>query len=213
MVSTPKGTLLLLVILPLALPTWASADRLYCCQDSKSGRRICADSAPPAACRGQAYRIYDRGGNPIADVAAPLTAEQRNAAAEAEKRKQVEEAARQEQQRLDQALLATYTSLDDIDSVQRKSEKELQEAIRNAHNRIVELQKRFQSLATEAEFYQRKTLPANLESELRTLKYEIKLQQELIDSKRKELNEVQARFDTDRRRYTELTGRSKPSSR
>jgi len=142
-----------------------------------------------------------------------LTAEQCNAAAEAEKRKQVEEAARQEQQRLDQALLATYTSLDDIDSVQRKSEKELQEAIRNAHNRIVELQKRLQSLATEAEFYQHKTLPANLESELRTLKYEIKLQQELIDSKRKELNEVQARFDTDRRRYAELTGRSKPSSR
>jgi hypothetical protein len=214
MVSTPKTTLyLLLAALPLALPAWASADRLYCCQDSKSGRRICADSALPPACRGQAYRIFDRGGNPIADVAAPLSAEQRSAAAEAEKRKQIEEAARQEQQRVDQALLATYASLDDIDLVQRKSEQELQAAIRNAHNRIVELQKRLQTLSTEAEFYQRKAMPADLESELRTLKYEIKLQQELIEGKRKDLNEAQAKFDTDRRRYAELTGRNQPASR
>ena len=213
MASTAKTGLMLPALLAPALPAWASADRLYCCLDSKSGRRVCADAVLPAACRDQAYRIFDRGGNPIADIPAPLSAEQRAAAVEANRRKQQEEASRLEQQRRDQALLATYTSLADIDLLQSKTEKELQEAIRNAQSGVSESQKRLQALATEAEFYQNKTLPADLDKTLRTVKHEIKLRQELIDSKRKELNEIQARFDVDRKRYTELTSKARNSQR
>ncbi len=202
----PKRLLLPLALIILA-PTAEAAGEFYCCQDPTSGRRVCGDTLP-AQCRGQAYRILDRGGNVIKEVGPPLTPEQKaEQAAEARRRKELLEAAR-EQRRLDQALLDTYATPQDIDVAQGKAERDVIMAIKNAEASIEASRNKRKKFEAEAEFYKKKTLPAPLEKELRTIDHEIKVQQELVDVKKRELEAVRGKYEADRKRYFELTGRS-----
>ncbi len=205
-VSTPRALLLPLLLLLLA-PSAQAAGEFYCCQDPTSGRRICGDSLP-TQCRGQAYRILDSGGNVLREVGPPLTAEQKaEQAAEARRRKQMEEEAR-ELRRKDQALLDTYATPKDIDLAQGKAEGDVNIAIRNAEMSITASRTKRKKYEAEAEFYKKKALPAQLEKELRTIDHEIKVQQELIDVKKRELEVIRSKYEADRKRYFELTGRA-----
>jgi len=211
-VSTPKVPFALL-LLALGAPA-SAATEYYCCTDPGNGRRICGDTLP-AQCRGRAYRIFDKAGNPLRDVAAAMTAEEKAAAAVAAKREKRLEEERLERRRMDAALLSTYATPEDIDMAQDKAENDANLTIRDATEKIVELQKRQGKLVAEAEFYKRAQLPPALASDLHTVNHEIRLQQELIELKRKDLANIRAKYDSDRQRYYELTGRrsiSRPAS-
>jgi hypothetical protein len=200
----PKALLPLLLL--LLLPTAGATGGFYCCQDP-SGRRVCADSLPPQ-CRGQAYRILDGAGNVVKEVGPPLTPEQKaEQIAENRRRKQLEEAAR-ELRRKDQALLDTYAVPQDIDTAQRKAERDVNLAIQGAEMSIKAAQTKRKKFEAEAEFYKTKTMPHGLEKELRAIDHEIKLQQELVDVKQRELEAVRTKYEADRKRYFELTGRT-----
>lgn len=204
------------LLLPMALALLAptveaaapvGAGEFFCCQDSASGRRVCGDTLPDQ-CRGRSYRILDRSGNVVKEVGPPLTPEQKaQQAAEVQRRKDQEEALR-EQRRKDQALLDTYAGPQDIDLAQRKAENDVNLAIRNAEASIEASKVKRRKFEAEAEFYKNKPLPAQLEKELRTLDHEIKVQQELADVKKRELEAVRGKYEADRKRYSELTGRS-----
>lgn len=201
---------LILPLLLLAGTVQANGD-FYCCQDAASGRRVCGDTLPEQ-CRGRAYRQYDAGGNVIKEVGAPLTAEQKaEQAAEAKRLKQIEEASK-EQRRKDQALLDTYATLEDIDLSQRKAETDVNEAIRATQGRIDAARKKQKKLNDEAEFYKKKSMPADLAKELRAVNHEIQVQQELLDVKKHEFDMIKSKYDADRKRYLELTamGRKAP---
>jgi len=175
---------------------------MYCCE----GGRICGDSLPDL-CRGRAYRILDGGGNVINEIPAPLTAQQKaEAAAEALRKKELEEHAR-EQRRKDQALLETYTSLQDIDLAQSRAEMAVNTAIKEAGERIATARKQRKKLEAEAEFYKNKALPPELAKGLRDVDHEIKTQQDLLDVKKGDFANINAKYDADRKRYGELTGR------
>lgn len=205
-VSTRRALLLPLFLLLLA-PSAQAAGEFYCCQDPSSGRRVCGDSLP-TQCRGQAYRILDSGGNVVREVGPPLTPEQKaEQAAEARRRKQMEEDAR-ELRRKDQALLDTYATPQDIDLAQGKAERDVNIAIRNGEMSITASRTKRKKYEAEAEFYKKKALPAQLEKELRTIDHEIKVQQELIDVKKRELEVIRSKYEADRKRYFELTGRA-----
>ncbi len=200
-------TLLLPLALLLLAPTAEAAGEFYCCQDATSGRRVCGDTLP-VQCRGLAYQILDRGGNLIQEVAPPLTPEQRaELAAENRRKKRQEEVAR-EQRRMDQALLDTYATPQDIDIAQRKMEDDVNLAIRGAQENIEASMAKRQKLDAEAEFYLNKPMPPELQKELRAVNHEIKVQQELIEVKQRELSAIRGKYDADRKRYFELTGRS-----
>lgn len=193
------------LLFSLAFPTWGAGE-FYCCIDPASGRRTCGDTLP-AQCRTQAHRVFDKSGNLIKEVAAPLTPEQKAAAqAEAQRQKQLE-AEQREQRRLDQALLDTYASAADIDRAQNKVENEIKSSIRAAHEKIVAAQKEQQKWLNEAEFYKRTTPPPTIDANLRAVNREIQLLQEQITAKTGELAALQSRFDRERQRYQQLTGR------
>ena len=196
-----------LVLLLAAFSTQAAAPagpgRFYCCE----GGRICGDSMPEQ-CRGKAYRILDSGGNVIKEVGPPMTADQKaQLAAEALRKKELEEQAK-EQRRKDQALLDTYATLQDIDMAQQKAEADVNLAIQSAQNKIDDARKRRKKFEDEAEFYKKKALPPEVAKGMRDIDHEIKTQQELLEVKRKDLASIQAKYDADRKRYAELTGRS-----
>lgn len=182
------------------------ASEFYCCQDPANGRRVCGDTLPEQ-CRGRAYRVMDSAGNVVKEVGAPLTAEQKaEQILENKRRKQLEDASR-EQRRRDQALLDTYSMPEDIDLAQKKAEADLNVAIQAAKERVASAQGKRKKLADEAEFYKKKTLPPDLDKDLRAIDHEIKLQQELLELKKKEFDTIKAKYDADRKRYFELTRR------
>jgi len=196
-----------LVLLLAAFSTQAAAPagpgRFYCCE----GGRICGD-AMPEQCRGKAYRILDSAGNVIKEVGPPKTAEQKaQEAAEALRKKELEEQAR-EQRRKDQALLDTYATLQDIDMAQQKAEADVNLAIQSAQNKIDDARKRRKKFEDEAEFYKKKALPPEVAKGMRDIDHEIKTQQELLDVKKGDAATIRSKYDADRKRYSQLTGRT-----
>lgn len=197
-----------LSFLALLLATSAqAAGEFYCCQDPASGRRVCGDTLPEQ-CRGRAYRVLDSGGNVVKEVGAPLTPEQKAEQILENRRKKKQEEADRELRRRDQALLDTYTTPEDIDIAQKKAEADVNVAIQATNDRIATAQKKRNKLADEAEFYKKKAMPPELEKDLRAIEHEIKLQQELVELKKKEFDTIKAKYDADRKRYFELTRRS-----
>ena len=196
-----------LVLLLAAFSTQAAAPagpgRFYCCE----GGRICGDSMPEQ-CRGKAYRILDSGGNVIKEVGPPMTADQKaQMAAEALRKKELEEQAR-EQRRKDQALLDTYATLQDIDMAQQKAEADVNLSIQSAQNKIDDARKRRKKFEDEAEFYKKKALPPEVAKGMRDIDHEIKTQLELLDVKQGDAATIKAKYDADRKRYSQLTGRT-----
>lgn len=205
-----RKTVLPLLVL-LAVGSAQAASEFYCCQDPANGRRVCGDTLPEQ-CRGRAYRILDSGGNIVKEVGAPLSPEQKaELILENKRRKQLEDAGR-EQRRRDQALLDTYTTAEDIDLAQKKAEADVNLAIQATNERIATAQKKRKKFADEAEFYKKKALPPELEKDLRAIDHEIRLQQELIALKQKEFDTIKAKYDADRKRYFELTRRPPAAS-
>jgi hypothetical protein len=206
MVSVLKFSASLLSLLA-AFSAQASAPtgpgRFYCCE----GGRICADSLPEQ-CRGKAYRILDSSGNVLKEVGPPLTPEQKaQAAAEAQRKKELDEHAK-EMRRKDQALLDTYATPQDIDLAQSKAEADVNLVIKAAEDRIAAARKTRKKFEDEAEFYKKKSLPADVAKGLRDADHEIKTQQELLDVKKGDAASIKTKYDADRKRYAELTGRS-----
>ena len=198
--------LALVPLLLLACTGAKAAGEFYCCQDPSSGRRVCGDLLPEQ-CRGHAYRVLDHAGNIVKEVGPPLTPEQKaEQAQEAKRRKQLEDAKR-EQRRRDQALLETYSTPEDIDLAQKKAESDITMVIQATLTRLDALYSKRKKLSNEAEFYKKKAMPPELTRDLSTVDHEIRLQQQLLDLKKKDFETIKAKYDGDRQRYFELTRR------
>ena len=203
MLKYPSALVLLLAAFSVQAAAPVGPGKIYCCE----GGRICADSLPEQ-CRGKAYRILDSAGNVLKEIGPPLTPEQKaELAAEAKRKKELEEHAK-EQRRKDQALLDTYATPQDIDMAQQKAEADVNLAIKGAEDRIAAARKTRKKFEDEAEFYKKKTLPADVAKGLRDADHEIKTQQELLDVKKGDAASIKAKYDADRKRYAELTGRT-----
>jgi len=187
------------------------AGNFFCCPDPSSGRRTCGDTLPEV-CRGKAYRIIDGAGNILKEVGPPLTAEQKAEMAIQARRKQEQEDLAREQRRKDQALLDTYSSIKDIDVAQQQAEADLQQAIASANAQIDVIREQRKKFENEAEFYKKKTIPAEVARGLREADYGIKLLEETREVKRRDFQTVKSKYDSDRKRYLEITSRAAPAA-
>jgi hypothetical protein len=184
----------------------AESGRLYCCTDA-SGMYVCGDILPQA-CYGRAYRELGANGRTLREFAAPLSAEQRaeqraRQAAEEERRKQ-EAIVQKEQQLKDEALLATYSNLNDLEALRKRALGDANQVIGNAEARIAEIRAQRKKYEDEAEFYQKKTVPPEIEKGLADTEFEIKAQESIIEAKKKDLTDIEAKFEEDRKRFLDL---------
>jgi len=180
-----------------------AAGNFYCCPDPASGRRTCGDTLPEV-CRGKAYKIIDGAGNVLKEVGPPLSPEQKAEAAAQARRKQEQDDLAREQRRKDQALLDTYSSVKDIDAAQQQAEADLQHSIAAANAQIDVIREQRKKFENEAEFYKKKTVPAEVTKGLREADYGIKLLEETREVKRRDFQTVKTKYDNDRRRYLEI---------
>lgn len=187
---------------------------------TKGGRKYYGSTIPPQ-CTGEPVEALSGQGMVLFRIDPPPTAEERAAkeadaqkSAAAEQAKRDAEAAARVQARRDQALLQTYASEKDIEMVRQRALADNRAAAAQVEARIAQLKQRQDKLAKEAvKFKPGETPPHQFEQDVRAVAYDLSLQEQLIESRRKEANAINARYDEETRKYRELTGAARAAAK
>jgi hypothetical protein len=196
--------LAVLAALIALLPLTAGAQSAYRCV-GKDGKKYYGSAVPPQ-CLGQPVEQLNDQGMVVKrfDAAASAADREKKAAEEEERKKR--EAVSKEDGRRNRALLATYTSEKDIDQARGRALQDNQAAVKDIEGRTISLKQRQDELKKEMEFYQGKTkAPVKLEQDVKNADFDVKTQQDLLAAKKKEVDQINARYDEDKKRYNELT--------
>ena len=188
----------------LLLPPLVADAQSYRCT-SKEGKKYYS-STIPRQCIGQPVEQLNSQGTVVRRIDPEGSEKERQAkeAAEAKKREQL--ATQREAARRNRALLATYTSAKDIDDAHRRALANNEKAAGEVERRIGEIRKRLAGYEKEIGLYKGKgEPPAKLTDDLRNAQVDLKYQEELLGVKQKEVVEINARYDDDKKRYVELT--------
>jgi len=179
--------------------------RSYRCV-TKAGRKYYGSTIPPQ-CTGERVEALSAQGTLLFRIEPPLTPEQRAAkeaeeqkAAEAEAAKREVEKAAEVQARRDRALLQTYADEDDIERVRQRALASNREAAAQVEARIAQLKQRQERLAKQAG-----KDPEKHEQDVKALAYDLSLQEQLLESRKREAAEINARYDEEKRKYRLLT--------
>lgn len=187
--------------------------RSYRCV-TKGGRKYYGSTIPPQ-CTGEQVEALSAQGMVLFRIERPLTPEERAAKQAEEKKAGEAEAAQRDaqkqaetQSRRDRALLQTYTDEEDIERVRQRALASNRQAAEQVEARIAQLEQRQEQLAKEAEKYKDASqVPDKLEQDVKAVAYDLSLQEQLLDSRRREAAEINTRYDEEKRKYRELTGK------
>jgi hypothetical protein len=165
-----------------------------------------SNQLPPEATQRKREVINDQG-RTVKVYRAPLTPEEkveekRLAELEARKKELAEKRANH-----DRSLLATYTSKEDMYPVRDARISAIESLIKVTNSRISSMQSRLLELTEEAAGYERsgKQLPASLLSRISNLRKQIERNKEFAQDKKREIGDIRLQFESDVRRYIELT--------
>ena len=184
-----------------ALPLASQAETYRCV--GKDGKRYYG-SVIPAECQGKPVELLNGQGLVMKRID-PEGAEKERLAKEAtDARKRQEESAARESARRNQALLATYTSEKDIDDARARALVENTKATEQVASRVEELRKQQAGFQKQADDLKGKDLPAGLQQDLKTVEADLKAQEQLLDAKKREAENINARYDDDKKRYSAL---------
>ena len=196
---------LLLVPLAAGAQKAQSQSNSYRCV-SKDGKKFYG-STIPRQCIGQPVEELDRYSNVVRRID-PEGTEKERAAKEAAEAKQREElAAQREAARRNRALLAAYTSTQDIDEARKRALAGNAKSMQEVESRIAAIRKRQSGYQKELELYKGKgEAPQRLAEDLQSTENDLKYHEQLLEAKKKEAVVINARFDDEKKRFTELTG-------
>ena len=193
-----------LLIAITALPMTAEAQTYRC--TGMDGKKYYGSSVPQQ-CLGLPFEQLNAQGMVIKRYdAAASAAEREKKAADDEERKKREVVTKEEGRR-NRALLATYTSEKDIDETRARALKGNEAAVKDIEQRIAGLKKRQAVLKKELDSSSDNNKPSpKLAGDMRNIEFDIKTQEDLMASKKKEVDQINARYDDHKARYRELTG-------
>ncbi len=175
----------------VALASFAAQAQSFRCV-GKDGKKYYGSSIPPQ-CVGVAVEQMSPQGAVLKRIepqAASADERAKREAEEAERKKQA--TAQRELQRRDQALLATYASEQDVEDGRRR-------ALENDQRVVKELEARIAALKAKR----------GAEKDPKVVDSELALQENALTAKKKEIAAINAKYDEDKKRYLELTGRGK----
>jgi len=202
-------TLMRIVVLgaavALAAPLAAQAQTYRC--TAKDGKRYYS-STIPRQCIGRPVEQLNAQGTVVRriDPEGDEKARQEKSALLAKQKAQ--EAANLEEDRRNRALLATYTSEHDIEDARKRALADNQRAVRDVESKISAARQRRAGYEKELAFYKGDNKPpTKLTEDMQNVDVEIQANQDLLDVKKKEIAQINARYNEDRKRYLELTRR------
>jgi hypothetical protein len=197
------------MLAPLAAQAQPKDQYLYRCI-GKDGKKYYGQTMPEK-CLGRPLELINKQGmvmkriDPEAEEKARLAKE-----AEAEKKRELE-AAQKDAMRRNQALLATYTSEADIEAARKRALQDHQFQLKEAERRVDEIKKRQARFEKDLAAYKESGKgepPARLKEEISNAEIDLRAQEGLLEAKKKEEANINARYDEDRRRYREATGKA-----
>jgi hypothetical protein len=192
-----------LICLILAAPTLGQA-QIVMCTDER-GRTYTSDRPIPE-CQGRAMRHYGKSGTVVREIPAPPTAEERRQQQlEAEQKRQLQEA-RKEQQRQDRALLATYRSEDAITEARERAAGPIYEMIKYEKEALAKAQERRDLALARWNRARESNDPNAAEWKRRADAAEgtVNLSKTKLQGYQEELAQLQNGYDAKLRRYREL---------
>lgn len=197
----PRFVLTLAAIF-MAMP--ASA-KTYCCTDD-NGRLLCADVLP-LQCLRRPYQELNSQGVVSKQHEAPLTAEQK-AKRDAElARKKAEERKAADEDRRDRALLASYNGVKDIDAKRDRTLADAESNLRTVQERYDRAVVRKEELRKESAFFVKQPMPEPLKAKIRENEADLANHQAGIETRKKEITDIAARFEEERQRYLKLSAK------
>src|SRR3954468_2391096 len=195
---------------PLAAQAQASPVT-YRCTDT-DGKRYYGNTIP-MKCVGHVVEQLNAQGLVVRRIDPEGEEKAREAKAASAAKAKEEEAATREESRRNRALLATYTSERDIDDARARALQDNHGAVREVETKIDTLKKRRAGYDKELEFYQDKKgntkPPAKLLEDIDSVSVDLKVQEELLAVKKKEVDNINAKYDQDKKRYLQLTRQSR----
>ena len=196
-----------LLVAPLAARSQARPGELtYRCV-GKDGKKYYG-STLPQQCIGQPVEQLSTSGIVVRRISPEGDEKERLAKEAAAKKKREDEAAAREAARRNRALLATYTSEQDIDEARSRALAENEKAVRDVELRIDAIKKHQATYDKELEFYKGDNKPpARLQDDIRDAEIDLQAQQNLLAAKKKDAENINAKYSGDKKRYRELTGR------
>ena len=138
-----------------------------------------------------------------------LTPEERHAKELEDIKKREDEEAALEQKRRDKALLNTYSNVKELDLARDRSLQQVEARINSIGSQLKMAEDNLKALQKEADGYTKanKNIHVSLQEDLKESQARLtKLQQDMEKSKA-EKAAVEARFNADKARYRELTGK------
>ena len=138
-----------------------------------------------------------------------MTPERRREKEQEEEKQREAEKAALEQQRHDRTLINTYSNVNEIDLARKRSVQQIDARINMLNSNLNTANERLLSLQNEADRYAKsnREIPASLKDDLKiTQERRDKLQQDL-EKPNAQKAALEARFNADRKRYIELTGK------
>lgn len=188
-----------------------AAQRTYKCVDAKGN--VYYTQVPPKECLGRETEELSRQGSVTRRSGGTLTPEEQAAREQERKKQQEQEIAAREDRRKNQALLNTYSSENDLEDARGRALKDNELAILDSEKRIAGAEKRKKALETEKEFYVKSPMPPKLRDDIKNNEVELRNLSGLLEAKKKQVANINAKYDEDKRRYLELTkGGGAPAS-
>lgn len=138
-----------------------------------------------------------------------LTPEERRAGEEAAAKKRADEEAALEQKRRDKALVNTYSNSDEIDLARNRNLQQVEARIGSINSQLKMADSNLAGLKKETDGYNAvgKKIPASLQEDLKEAQERLaKLRQDLEKAETEKAG-LNARYDADKVRYKELTGK------
>ena len=188
----------------VALPLAAEAQNTYRCT-GKDGKRYYG-STVPQPCYGVRVEVLNAQGLVVQKIDPDGDEKSRAAKAAEEEKQKKRETASREASRRDRARLATYGSEKDIEEQRVRALADNQRAVKELEGRIQDIRKRQAVYDREMALYPSpKNPPPRLLDDMKAVEVDLSAQQDLLAVKRKEGDQINARYNEDRKRFAQLT--------
>lgn len=202
-----RCTTILLCLCAIALNATAG-ERLYKWVDENG--KIQYSDKPPMREAEKGVTELSRQGLAIHKTEGLLTPEQR-AARDAELAKQREEAQKQlEARRRDLALMKSFTKTSEIDAIRDRNIEQLAAGVQSDKQRVEAANKRIEAFQKQVDRFvkSKKPVPDDMKADMAEKQAELAKINDHIAQQEKEIEQVKARAEADKKRLLELRGTS-----
>jgi len=193
----------ILIGLALVLGSGTASAAMYKWVDEKGVVHYTDKMPPEAVDRGNVE--LSKQGVPIKKIDPSLTPEQRRAKEQEEERKRAIAKQQEDTARRDRALLASYTSENEIDLARQRALNAIESVMRSSAAYVESINKRKTEVQEKIATFKDRPVPPVLERERDSLNEELDRQREVLAIKRNEAAAVTAKYDADKARWREIT--------